>query len=215
MVFYTALGDSITVGKSATSPLYGYTERIASYLRHRNIPVSVLRLAHSGWTSHALLNAVVSNDPLPLQKATTISLWIGGNDLILHAIRSQRITPQTVRRAAATYEQNVHQLIVYIRKWSTAPIVICTQYNPFPNTPLAVEAVGILNEAIHLAAARHQLQIAPTDTWFSGNEPQLIAGYRTGRLEDLYRRIPFGPYPIHPNNQGHLLIAQNLLPYMQ
>lgn len=216
MIFYTAMGDSITYGESASSPQRAYPALVASLLRSRSKQVHGLILAEPGWTSNSLLQAVLSDTSFPLQSSTTISIWIGGDDLLqagLTALRNP--SPDVFTRGLLIFRQNLDSLIRLIRRSSRAQIVLCTQYNPFPNTALAAEAISNLNEVIADVAARHTALLAPADSWFTGREAELIAGYRHGRLEDAAANLPFGPYPIHPNDKGHSVIAHNLAPYIR
>ncbi|MFC4767723.1 SGNH/GDSL hydrolase family protein [Effusibacillus consociatus] len=216
MIFYTALGDSITVGKSASSPNRTYVRLVTFMLQRQSNQVHHLIFARSGWTSGSLVQAVLWNSPASLQQSTTISIWIGGNDLV----RAGLITPQSrlplvLTERLANYQRHLEILLAFIRKRSRAKIVLCTQYTPFPNTPLACETIARLNTITSNVANRYQTMLAPADTWFAGHESDLIAGYRHGRIEDAKVNFPFGPYPIHPNDKGHAVIAHHLIPYIK
>jgi lysophospholipase L1-like esterase len=116
--------------------------------------------------------------------------------------------------ALSTYDRNLDSIVNTIHAVGKPRILLCTQYNPFPNTALAAEGIGLLNERIGAAAARHGLAVVPVDAWFAGEEPRLISWYRTGRLEDIIQKPLFAPNPIHPNDLGHARIAQGLVPYL-
>jgi acyl-CoA thioesterase-1 len=205
MIRYTALGDSITAGRSATSPLRAYPSVVAQGLRERGRQAIGSVLAQNGWTSSALLGAM----PYGLEtiaRSTTVSIWIGGNDLLSAAADVVRGVP--VKTALGTllpaYERNLERMVSLIRKNSNARIVLCTQYNPFPNSGLAVEAVGLLNGVTSETAQKLRTELAPVHEWFAKEQPALISGYRTGHLEDALRLFC---RPIHPNDAGHALIA--------
>jgi lysophospholipase L1-like esterase len=101
-------------------------------------------------------------------------------------------------------------IIKTIQRISHAPIVLCTQYNPFPSSSIATVAVAALNRMTEQMAKHYHVLLAPTHRWFEGRQPRLIVGYQTGRLED----VQGGTLPVHPNNLGHLVIAQGLIPYI-
>ncbi|GAX90210.1 SGNH/GDSL hydrolase family protein [Effusibacillus lacus] len=216
MIFYTALGDSITAGKGTSSPHFTYPNLITADLRTRSIKAQRFIIARNGWTSKSLLSAVRSGFPAPLHRASTISVWIGGNDIRWAGFSVVQGAPRnSLQRVLSIYESNLNSLLATIRRLSRAQLVLCTQYNPFPHSPLAIDAVSQLNDTITKMADLHHALLAPTHKWFAGLEPRLIAGYRTGRLEDAMRNFPFGPYPIHPNDEGHRVIARNLVPYVK
>jgi hypothetical protein len=59
---------------------------------------------------------------------------------------------------------------------------------------------------ITASATTNHCLVARVDRWFSGNEHRLIDGYRDGRAEDALR----GFAAVHPNDQGHEVIAKGL-----
>ncbi|MCL6637165.1 MAG: SGNH/GDSL hydrolase family protein [Alicyclobacillus sp.] len=219
---YIALGDSITSGSGASGPCYAYPAQVAARLgvwraaRLRQVaprhPGSVLTLvdvlAHPGWTSADLLAAVSEQPPQP--GPPVLSVWVGGDDLaaaglaLLHGAK-----PSVIKQALAGYHRNLQQLLTFLRRRGCSRILVCTQYNPFPNSPLAVQAIAALNQQTRLLAARHGALLAPADAWFAGREPALIAGYRHGRLEDVLHSPIL---PVHPNDRGHAWIATHLAP---
>lgn len=213
MYTYTALGDSITAGYSATSPCLAYPSRIIEMLRSRRSNAIGEILAEAGWTSADLRSAVFEAGIGPLVSANAISVWVGGDDLVdaalgmLHSggLRSARtVIPATLKH----YGVDLATMIAGIRKVSKARLVVCTQYNPFPNSPVAVEAINALNTVTAEVAQKTGCLVAPVHEWFAGRQAALIAGYRTGRIEDMLR----GSTAVHPNNRGHNVIATNLLP---
>lgn len=211
MFRYTALGDSITAGFGATSPCFAYPSRVVACIQMRSGPCMGEVLAESGWTSADLDGAVFENSPMYLANAQAISVWIGGDNLVHAALQAlsggnMRTLPMTLKRTLSRYGLDVAVLVRSIQRLSNARLVLCTQYNPFPNTPLAGEAIAALNAVTEKVAATSGTIIAPTDAWFSGRQAELIAGYQTGRIQDVLR----GRTPIHPNNRGHAVIATNL-----
>ncbi|KPV45698.1 SGNH/GDSL hydrolase family protein [Alicyclobacillus ferrooxydans] len=212
-MLYTALGDSITAGVGATSPAHAYPSLIVSMLQTRSIRAIGEVLAHPGWTSASLEWAVLENSPVYLQQASAISIWVGADDLVDAGLAVLHGAPkQTIKRSIERYGRDIVTLVLAIRKVSRRPIILCTQYNPFPNTPIVTEAIGGLNTVTEGVAGRLKTQLAPTHVWFEGKQAELIAGYRTGRIQDV---LTSPRPPVHPNNQGHLAIAQGLTPMIR
>ena len=209
MFLYTALGDSITAGENATSPLHAYPSLVVSLLQSRSDSAAGEVLAQPGWTSEALEMAVLENAPLYLRQANAISVWVGGDDLLDGALSMLHGAPrQTLQRSLALYGRNIAGLVLAIRSVSRAPVILCTQYNPFPNSPIATEAVDALNQITAGVSSRLGARLAPVHTWFEGRQASLIAGYRSGRIEDA---LATAAVPLHPNNRGHRVVARGLL----
>ncbi|MNN41101.1 hypothetical protein D3C81_1551990 [compost metagenome] len=101
-------------------------------------------------------------------------------------------------------------MINLIKKGSRARIICCTQYNPFPNSPLAADWISRLNAVTYQVAQSCGANVAPTHKWFEGKQADLIYGYKKGRIEDALS----GSLPIHPNDRGHRVIAKGLTPYL-
>jgi lysophospholipase L1-like esterase len=207
MNLYTALGDSITAGVGASSPIKAYPYIVAKLLCDRSIPMAVDTLAHSGWTSTDLRLAL-SDNLLLLKRSAVTSIWIGGDNLVAAGLLTlQGAGLQKVSQLLSQYECDLSAILTLIRQISRSSIVLCTQYNPFPNTPAAVRAIEALNGITHRMSLRYRTRLAPTHQWFEGKQASLIAGYRNGRLED----VTAGTFPVHPNDMGHLTIARGLL----
>ncbi|WP_036699094.1 SGNH/GDSL hydrolase family protein [Paenibacillus sp. J14] len=211
-MIYTALGDSITYGDNATSPRLAYPQLIVSdYNRSTPRPIRGYVLARSGWTSGNLLDAVLRQGSDMIRQSSVVSVWIGGVDLANSAIDPLvNGGPFPNTGILFQFRRNLSALLGHIRKISSARIVCCTQYNPFPSNSLAVEWISRLNETTHGIAASYGAKVAPAHRWFEGKQAELIDGYRGGQLEDLLG----GTLPIHPNNQGHRVIANGLAPYL-
>jgi acyl-CoA thioesterase-1 len=214
MVQYIALGDSITFGENATRPKYTYPHRFVALLNsHRGTGAANSRvlghtIAHPGWTSGMLRRAVWTAASSELASAQLITIWVGGDDLGDAAIAVSKGAPAvTIQRSIQTYGTQLYALVRSIRSVSRARIILCTQYNPFPNTPLAQTAVSALNQMTAGVAYKTGNLLAPTHVWFEGRQSQLISGYQTGRIQDALRSPTL---PIHPNDKGHFVIAQGL-----
>jgi acyl-CoA thioesterase-1 len=216
-MWYTALGDSITAGSGASAPWRAYPAQILRRSAARAVPQSACLhiLARPWWTTAALDMAVRANDIGPLARATAISGWIGGDNLAQAGLRllegPRRDAAALVTAAIRSHQAHLAGLLRFLGSVTRARLVVYAQYNPFPNSPLAVQAMAGLNDATRAVARRAAVPVAPADTWFAGREAELIHGYRTGRLEDALR-CPV--LPVHPNDRGHSVIAANLWPYL-
>lgn len=208
MFSYTAFGDSITVGANAASPDRRYVNLVAAQGGQRRGGSELQVLARSGWTSGDLVSAAFWNSACPLQQATDITIWVGGNDLISAGLRVLRGAPAaTVETALAQYGRNLNQLVAAVKAVSRSRVVLCTQYNPFPHSPIAVEAVRSLNAVTIQTAKAQGVLYAPTAACIDANPARLISGYTTGRVEDvMHARV----LPVHPNDAGHRAIAEGI-----
>lgn len=210
-MIYTALGDSITFGESASSRRQAYPRLTAAALHAGARNAQAIVVARPGWTSTDLLDALQRREATAVRHADVVTVWIGGVDLVRAALLPvQAGQSGTIGQTTARFKRRLRAILARIRQISRARIVCCTQYNPFPNTPLAVAWVGRLNRSIQEVAARCGARVAPAHKWFAGREASLIAGYREGKVGDAYR----GSLPIHPNDSGHRAIARELAPYL-
>ncbi|CAH8705949.1 SGNH/GDSL hydrolase family protein [Paenibacillus thiaminolyticus] len=206
-MIYTALGDSITFGENASSAAKAYP-RLAGSM---SCPYRVYVLARPGWSAYDLLDAVIWQGPSLIHRSAVVSVWIGGVDLAnaaLSALRSRR--PLAAKLILSRYKRTLYAILTHIKRSSHARIICCTQYNPFPNSPISIMSIDRLNYATKEVAKSCGATIVPVHTWFEGKQANLIYGYRRGKLEDALS----GFLPIHPNDQGHRLIATGLAPYL-
>ncbi|BBH23111.1 hypothetical protein Back11_44560 [Paenibacillus baekrokdamisoli] len=212
-MLYTALGDSITFGENASSFAKAYPQlaitNLNSHSRSRRVTGYVL--AHPGWSSSDLLDAAIWRGSSIISQSDVVSVWIGGVDLVNAALISLK-NQQPINSVQHTinYSRNLHALFTQIKRESDARIICCTQYNPFPNSPLSAESINRLNHTTIEIAQNCNINIAPVHTWFEGKQADLIYGYRKGKIEDALS----GSLPIHPNDQGHRVIAKRLTPYL-
>ncbi|WCF08944.1 SGNH/GDSL hydrolase family protein [Paenibacillus thiaminolyticus] len=206
-MIYTALGDSITFGENASSAAKAYP-RLAGSM---SCPYRVYVLARPGWSAYDLLDAVIWQGSSLIHRSAVVSVWIGGVDLAnaaLSALRTRR--PLAAKLILSRYKRTLHAILTHIQRSSHARIICCTQYNPFPNSPISIMSIDRLNYATKEVAKSCGATIVPVHTWFEGKQSNLIYGYRRGKLEDALS----GFLPIHPNDQGHRLIAKGLAPYL-
>ncbi|WP_019640303.1 SGNH/GDSL hydrolase family protein [Paenibacillus fonticola] len=211
-MIYTALGDSITFGENASSYARAYPRVAASLVNASgSCKVRGYILARPGWNTHDLLDAAIWQGSSLISRSSVVSVWIGGIDLAASALSSlgsrQRLDAKQILNR---YRRNLHAILTQIKSNSPARIICCTQYNPFPNTPLAAEAITGLNLATREVAQSCHAKVAPVHKWFEGKQGGLIYGYRHGKVEDALG----GHLPIHPNDQGHQVIARGLAPYL-
>ncbi|KIL38845.1 hypothetical protein SD70_24015 [Gordoniibacillus kamchatkensis] len=210
-MLYTALGDSITFGENASSLAKAYPRLTVSIINSGSHKVRGVVLAQPGWSSNDLLDAVVWQGFPLLSQSAFVTVWIGGVDLVKAALLSLRTRqPLAANDIAASFRYNLSAIFAQIKKGSRARVVCCTQYNPFPNSPLAAEGISRLNRTINELASSYEVTVAPAHLWFEGRQAELICGYRTGKLEDALS----GSLPIHPNDRGHRVIAMGLAPYL-
>ncbi|MFO7289514.1 Lysophospholipase L1 [Planifilum fulgidum] len=204
---YVAFGDSITAGYNAPHRR-GYVELLGFRLGSRIPRVWVANCGKKGATSGDLLFYMTFSPFFrsALRRADLMTLCIGGNDL-LHAYLKMNLLrrPDAIPRSLHLYSLNLNNLIGMIRRANPGPLLVLNLYNPFPLSPLAVRWVREMNAIIDGVAARWNVPVVDICDRFLGKEPFLIYGYRTGTLSD-YRL--FGGNPIHPNGEGHRIIAE-------
>lgn len=214
---YIAMGDSITAGESASSPRRTYVNLVGQHLTrfgpNTNGPTDGPEvLARPGWTSEALARAVKSRFSSRFHQAKFVSIWVGGDDLAYAALAISRGAPRTLLvNSLRHYARDLEFIVGSVRRVSSARIVLCTQYNPFPNSLLAVQGIQALNDLTVRSAIRLHTGLAPAHLWFEGRQQQLIYGYQSGRIQDVLHRARS---PVHPNDHGHQVIANGLLPLL-
>jgi lysophospholipase L1-like esterase len=209
MINYIALGDSITFGQKASSSSKAYPSRVTSMLKSKGIQAKRIVLAQPNWTSADLAEEIYM-DPSFLSCAKVVTVWIGGNDLIHYGLSSLQEPGAPIQEMMKNFKKRLDMILGLVRLMKVKHIICCTQYNPFPNSVIAVDAIRILNELIIASTTTNSCLVARVDRWFSGNEPSLISGYRGGHAEDALR----GLADVHPNDQGHEVIATGLFSAM-
>lgn len=207
---YAALGDSITFGQQASCPWKAYPARIDGLLRSEGIDSHTAVFARPGWTSADLAAHLHAHPELP-SAARVVSVWIGGDDLIRYGLSLLRQSKVPIDKAVRQYRHQLESIIGMSRARGPRAIVLCTQYNPFPNSPIALQAIGTLNRAILDSAQTTGCAVARMDQRFAGREAQLIHGYRNGEIEGILHRQA----GVHPNDRGHRVIAETLYPFVR
>ncbi len=204
-----ALGDSITVGVGASSRYCAYPWLIKQRLLNQYaLPNDLKVIARSGWTSTALMTALFSQSPERIRQANVIIIWIGGDDLVKagRAIlggKNANMIPLVLTR---------YTMVRGIKQIGKARIILCTQYNPFPHSSIAINGIQALNQITKETAACYCTDLAPIHTAFTGREANLIYGYHSGKIEDVFEG---STAPIHPNNKGQRVAADVIYPLIK
>lgn len=208
---YTALGDSITKGYSAPGKR-GYVYMLATVLDQRIPCFRVYNAGQKGLTSGQLLLLLGFSPRLRfmVQRAGLLTLWIGGNDLLYTYLRNKMLcrNPAIYEPMLISYQKNINGILSLIRSRQSRPPFVCNLYNPFPHSALAWKLISALNHSLQDACNRWHAPLIDIYSVFQGRQPELIHGYRNGKLSDI-RLV--GSKPIHPNLQGHQVITGALL----
>lgn len=199
MSLYLALGDSITAG-------YGvglkscFASLLSARLRQHNPGLIYRNCGVNGLTT-GRLNAVLNSAPLAvsLPQATLISITIGSNDF-LHAIPLLTSGPKHLQKnLTRLMDANLDAMGRQIRHLNPqATMQIAGLYNPLPLTafvaysPLAERLIDSFNGGLCRWAQRYRAEFIPLNHIFKGREAYVL-----------------GPDRLHPNQYGHLLIAQS------
>jgi lysophospholipase L1-like esterase len=224
---YLALGDSLAVGVGATRPsTLGYVARAYGSLReselYRDGGLDLLNVGVAGATSADLVQAggqldfaiaEITNrrDTGPAgDDVEIISVDVGGNDLLsLVAPNSPCLESASVEpcRAAfgevlSTLQSNLAGTLLRLRTAAPDAIIVAIDlYNPYSGTgdlrePIAEIGVGQANGVIGAVTADPDLRVKTASVFqlFSGRGLQWVA-----------------PDGIHPNDNGHAVIAEALL----
>jgi lysophospholipase L1-like esterase len=210
---YVALGDGITSGVGATEPETAYTALVGQHLQTSGMVDSTTVLGRPLWTVRHLLRACTSSHNPITPDVQVVSLLIGGNDL-RRRYYSVLIHPDKdaiIRKAINQYAVDLNHLCAHLQSFAIAKRLLLTQYNPFPHSPLAVHAISQLNTVIATMSEHYGWTVVDLEAPFANRQPDLIAGYRTGGLQDL--SMPFRR-PLYPNDRGHQTIAETICTYI-
>jgi lysophospholipase L1-like esterase len=210
---YVALGDGITSGSGATEPETAYTALVGQHLQTSGLVDSSTVLGRSLWTARHLLRACTSSHNPVTQDVQVVSLLIGGNDLRrrYYSVLFHPDKDAIIHKAIKQYAVDLNHLCAHLQSFAIPKRLLLTQYNPFPHSPLAVYAISQLNAVIATMGERYEWTVVDLETPFADRQPELIAGYRTGDLQDL--SMPFRR-PLYPNDQGHQTIAEAICTYI-
>lgn len=208
-MLYAALGDSITYGYSSSSDATRYVNRLQRQVRaiHRNGRINVFVTAKPGWTSKQLLKAVRKVPVGIWEEVRLVTLLVGGNDAMRAAPWLMHGNRKRLLHVADQLQKNLSDIIQMVKR-PQAVFIVGTIYNPFPNSAVAEECTEVLNRAIRKAARQHRVWVADLGAAFNGQEAKLVDSYRRGTIKD-FRLIRANP--VHPNDQGHLVISRAFL----
>lgn len=205
---YLAFGDSITSGNNVhwseryPTLLATYVEQLAQQR------VFVRNLGKSGLTSTKLLRQLQnSRVRREMSRADLVTICIGGDDLLYGYLKWRLLNrPSYLPQSMKKLHRNMTAICHLLSAAAPFQCILGTFYNPFPNTPLAIEGVRHCNEQIiYPIATRFGFPVADLYGAFLGREHHLLDNYQSGFLEDY---IPFTPHsPIHPNKAGYHVIA--------
>jgi len=225
---YLALGDSLAFGVGASNPsTTGYVARAYESLRtsdrYEGGGLDLINLSVPGATSADLVapggqldGALAAirergEDPSPpANEVEIVSVDIGGNDLLtLVAPDSPCLESASVEPCRAAFgevlsaiQTNLTETLRRLRQAAPeATIVVVDLYNPYSGTgdlrePIAEIGVGQANGVIGAVTADGDLRVKTASIFqlFSGRGGQWIA-----------------PDGIHPNDNGHAVIAEAVL----
>ncbi|GIM45790.1 lipase [Collibacillus ludicampi] len=211
MAFFVTYGDSVPAGYGvpiACNFISVIQKRLSS---SRNHPVQAINLSIPGLNTFGLLEMLASGDGMALLPSSSfIIVYIGGNDLIdslpLLLSKGKRVLPKVIQMSQQIFTRTLQ----VIHRHTRSPILVGTLYNPFPNSPIAVEAVSLYNQQVIIPAAQAAYtRIVPVNEAFLGRESVLIQGYSSG-IAGQHGTHGI-EYPIHPNLAGHRVIAEQFL----
>jgi lysophospholipase L1-like esterase len=131
---------------------------------------------------------------------------IGGNDLLRASPWLLNGSRTHILQVAERLHENMTEIVTTVKR-PTNKLVVCTIYNPFPNSLIAEEYTEIVNKLIRKLAYQRHLILADVQKGFLNKEEQLIDGYKRGKIRDF----KFFGNPIHPNDDGHAEIARTVL----
>ena len=202
-MIYLALGDSITHGYDASNEAEKYVTKLVQHLNEKK-KTSFYVHAKPGWTSQQLLKSLDRIPQCIVEEAELISLLIGGNDLIKAMPWFLHDKDEGMFRLRQSFYPQVEQIIDKVNVNPEAIFMLCTIYNPFPNSDLAIFAVDGLNTMLKQIAEQKHCVLVPVHHYYGGNEQELVNRFKRGALEDfrLFKN------PIHPNDLGHTRIAE-------
>ena len=204
-------GDSIATAYGLR-PAQGFVPKLANnFATFSKRYANYINFAQDGMTSWDLASALGYHIDwrAGLREADTICILIGGDDLIQALPLWLTSSSKSAVQRALIYSRQAYFSVISTavslqKRQST--MAIGTIYNPFPNTPVAAEAINLYNEQIIVPAAqKFSVPIAPVHAAFAGSEPQLIRGYSNGVAGSSNKHS--AQIPIHPNAQGQSVIA--------
>src|SRR5262245_51665949 len=227
-VRYTALGDSIGFGVGADPRSIGYVPTYARFIEAgTGFNVDTKNLSFPGLTSSDLLSAISGNPfifSFFVAPSRIVTVNIGGGDLLRARSDYKDQTcggadnQDCLRAAVLTFRAKFNAIldaIVSLRSPSNTIIRTMDIYNPFVTVDQAQDTLpndqgndfqvinmylDDFNRIIADAAAERNILVAPVHRAFNGEN-----GHEDPRAKGL-----IADDGVHPNNEGHLRIAELL-----
>jgi len=190
---YTALGDSLTVGKGDFFRA-GFVTHYANLIEksiHQKVSLNIQ--AQSGITSSQFIQKLQNRETRrAIAEADFITITLGGNDL-LQALRFHDL--HMVEKSLKLFSQNmnfilkeIHNIKSYVRKRHCS-IQLIGLYNPVPQLPYSHFIIQRYNQALHA---------------FTSTHVSYVDVYNAFRQQPANLLATDG----HPNHLGHKLIAE-------
>lgn len=198
--YYTALGDSLSVGVGAGLFGTGFVERYEKMIEEDlHIDVYLHVCARSGQTTGEILQMLNQPDHIQrLSKANIITITAGGNDLI-DAVLEYYNDPdeQIFLDALATSRNHFRSILERIAELkegkSDYMIRIANLYNPVPQVPLAKKWISRFNKHLQQLANEPHVKIADLYSAFQNHTDEYVS------VDN-----------IHPNQLGYQVIAEEM-----
>jgi len=203
---YLAIGDSLTVGIGVPFLDPGFVEYYRG-LSQQILKKSIFYQKHarSGATTEDIL--IMLHFPIVTEAincADIITITAGGDDLI-NAAKEFLINKneESVSHAINQSQNNYSKILERIRhldKQDQYILRLTNLYNPFPDIPIADEAIKAFNTSINRFGLEMNVKVADLYSIFKGNEKALLS--KGG---------------VHPNGEGYyqMALALSRLGYSQ
>lgn len=191
------VGDSITAAN-------GYLSHIASFYR-RNLKEREVKFFNCGVAGGALKNTINTYDiDIGLYNPTHIVLTIGVNDSERTALLNEKSEERydILNNAYESFKATVRQFYL-LTKQKGVELIICT---PPPCAEYQENAVGVLRGSYAL-----MLGYANFFRDFAKENGLALCDYHKELCRLIESEELFGPDTVHPNEKGHLRMAQIFL----
>lgn len=201
---YTAIGDSLTVGKMSGLFAPGFAERFALKLRtFEHCCIIPSKFAKNGATSGEIFQmAQLPPIAQALGQSSIVTITSGGNDLIdggLSFLRTHQI--QTIETAIETALANncrILNCVAHLQQINNVNgnILLLNMYNPFQSIEEADRGIQSYNHRLQQLGGIPGVKIVDIYHVFKGHLPYLLSSDG-----------------IHPNSEGYEVIANTLMNY--
>ncbi|WEG13747.1 GDSL-type esterase/lipase family protein [Pullulanibacillus sp. KACC 23026] len=200
-IMYTAIGDSLTVGKGSGLFAPGFVERYATELGYLGAhPVLPHKFARIGATSGEILSFTFNPGiTYLLADSPIITITSGGNDLIQAGeqflkTKDIRLIPAAIQQALSNNGRMIQQILdLQKSKHNQGQVYLFNMYNPFPSQPEAEEGIRAYNRALEQLQA-YGVKIVDIYHAFQGRTPYLLSRN-----------------DVHPNSEGYQVMTDALL----